>query len=260
MENHDYSQVYNAGSAPYETSIANKCGLATNYHAIAHPSLPNYIALTSGGTQGISDDSDPSSHPLNVNSIFNQIWLKSHVLARSYEETMPSHCYVTSSSEYAVRHNPWAYYINAQRNQCVQGDLQIPTGATADIASGPLYNDVTKGALRRFSFYTPNLCDDMHDCSVATGDAYLSKVVPFVISGPDYQHARLAIVITYDENSGQSGNHVYTAVISPFTAAGRKVSTNFTHYSLLRTAEEILGVPRLGKAASASDMRSPFGW
>jgi phospholipase C len=126
-------------------------------------------------------------------------------------------------------------------------------------SSGAFHNDVAAGTLPPFGFVTPNLCNDMHDCSVATGDAYLANLVPTIIAGPDFQNGRLAIVITYDENGGASGNQVYTSVISPFTAPGTQSATNFTHYSLLRATEEILGVPLLGGASSATSMRAAFG-
>jgi phospholipase C len=254
MENHDYSSIIGSSNAPYENQIANQCGLASNYHAISHPSLPNYIALTSGGTQGITDDSGPSAHPLDVNSIYHQAYPS----AKGYAESMPANCNLSDSGEYAVRHAPWAYYINGtvgnQRSECQAND--VPLGTTA---SGALHNDVVNGTLPKFSFVTPNLCNDMHDCSVATGDAWLANFVPFVLAGSDYTSGHLAVVITFDENGGSSGNQVYTAVISPFTAPGTVSSTNYTHYSLLRTTEEILGVPLLGSAASANSMRSPFG-
>ena len=246
MENHDYSSIVGSSAAPYENQIANACGLATNYHATTHPSLPNYIAMTSGSTQGITDDNPPSSHPLNVPSIFGQL-----SSVKSYEESMPSNCLLTSSGTYAVKHNPEAYYTPV-RTQCLANN--VPMGSTA---SGNLHNDLAAG-LPRFSFLTPNLCNDMHDCSIATGDAWLQSWVPQLIAGPDYRAGRLAIVITFDENSGTSGNQVYTAVISPFTTPGTRSATNFTHYSLLRTAEEILNVPLLGSAAGASSMRSAF--
>jgi phosphatidylinositol-3-phosphatase len=246
MENHDYSAIVGSSAAPYENQIANACGLATNYHAITHPSLPNYIAMTSGSTQGITDDNPPSSHPLNVSSIFGQL-----SSVKSYEESMPSNCQLTNSGLYAVKHNPEAYYTPV-RTRC--GADNVPMGTPT---SGNLRNDIAAG-LPRFSFLTPNLCDDMHDCSVATGDAWLQSWVPQLIAGPDYQAGRLAIVITFDENGGTSGNQVYTAVISPFTTPGTRSATSFTHYSLLRTAEEILGVPLLGGAAGASSMRSAF--
>ena len=73
MENKPYGDVAGSSAAPYENRLAHACGLATNYHAVAHPSLPNYIAATSGGTQGIGDDGPPSAHPLGVASIYGQL-------------------------------------------------------------------------------------------------------------------------------------------------------------------------------------------
>lgn len=254
MENKDYSSIVGNSGAAYENKIARECGLAANYHAVSHPSLPNYVALTSGSTQGISDDDDPSSHPLDVPSIYHQLYPS----AKAYDESMPSNCDLSGADKYAVRHNPWTYYVNgsvgSQRSECRARD--VPLGTTS---SGALHNDVTKGALARFSFVTPNLCNDMHDCSVSTGDAWLRGFVPFVLSGSDYRSGDLAVVITFDESGGGGGNKVYTAVISPYTVPGTVSSTDYTHYSLLRTTEEILGVRLLGQAASAASMRHAFG-
>src|SRR5579863_8508543 len=92
LENQGYS-VVGSPSAPYFNGLINRCALATNDFAISHPSLPNYIALTSGSTQGIADDGEPSTHPLAVPSIFSQLgsnW-------RGLIESMPGHCnHVTS--------------------------------------------------------------------------------------------------------------------------------------------------------------------
>ncbi len=109
MENKDYSSVVGSGSAPYINRLAHGYGVATDYSAISHPSLPNYIALTSGSDQGISDDSDPSSHRLNVPSIFSQL---PGGASRSLEQGMRSNCAKGDSGEYAVRHNPETYYTN----------------------------------------------------------------------------------------------------------------------------------------------------
>ncbi|HEV8104493.1 MAG TPA: hypothetical protein VGP69_12245, partial [Gaiellaceae bacterium] len=86
MENHSYGQIIGSHDAPYLNSLAHKCGLAANFSAESHPSLPNYVAMTSGSTQGISDDGDPSEHQLSVQSIFSQLgggW-------RALDESMPS--------------------------------------------------------------------------------------------------------------------------------------------------------------------------
>ena len=239
FENHSYSQVIGSASAPYINTIAHECGLATNYFAITHPSLPNYIALTSGSTQGITDDNLPSSHPLAAASIFSQAgtgW-------RSLEESMPSNCDLTNSGEYAARHNPAVYYTGI-RTACAS--LDVPLASTPDVSA-------------RFTFVTPNLCDDMHDCSVATGDSWLSTFLPKILGSSAYKAGGTAVFITWDEDNGSSGNHVATLAISPYTPAGASDGASLNHYSLLRTTEDMLGLGCLANACSASDFRAAFG-
>ena len=238
MENHSYSQIIDSPSAPYINQVAGECGLATNYSAISHPSLPNYIALTSGSTQGITDDNPPSSHPLNVPSIFSQLdpgnW-------RSLEESMPSSCDQSDSGEYAVRHNPAAYFVNL--SDC--NTLDVPLSSPPNLSA-------------KFTFVTPNLIDDMHDGTVQQGDTWLSTFLPSVLSSPQYQAGKTAVFITWDEDSGNSGNHVATIAIAPSVTPGAQSGSSFTHYSLLRTTEEQLGLGLIGNAASATSMRGAF--
>jgi phosphatidylinositol-3-phosphatase len=241
MENKSYSQVIGSSSAPYENGLANQCGLATNYFAITHPSLPNYIAMTSGSPQGITDDNAPSSHPLSVASIFSQLPGGG---SGSLEESMPSNCALSSSGQYAVKHNPQTYYTNV-RTDC--GVTNVPLGTTSNIS-------------RRFTFLTPNMCDDTHDCSIATGDNWLKGFIPKLTSSLEYQSGSTAIFLTWDEDDFTTVNQIPLIVISPSTAAGTKSGTKFNHYSLLRTTEEMLGLNSfLGGASSAASMRSAFG-
>jgi phosphatidylinositol-3-phosphatase len=240
MENHSYSQIIGSPSAPYINQLAGQCGSASNFTAESHPSLPNYIAMTSGSTQGITDDNPPALHPLSVASIFSQAGTGGW---RSLEESMPSNCDLTDSGQYAVRHNPATYYTNI-RTDCATQD--VPLGATPDLSA-------------RFTFVTPNLCDDMHDCTVQTGDTWLQGFLPKVFSSAEYQAGRTAVFLTWDEDDGKSGNHIATLVIAPSVAPGTTSSTAFTHYSMLRTTEELLGLsPFLGNAATATSMRSAF--
>jgi len=240
MENQDYGSIIGSSSAPYINSLANTYGLATDYAAISHPSLPNYIALTSGSTQGITDDSDPSSHPLNVPSIFSELAAGA---SRSLEQDMTSNCLMGSAGEYAVRHNPEAYYTNLG-SDC--GTYDVPLGPVPDLSA-------------RFTFVTPNLINDMHDGTIADGDRFLQTFVPALTATPQYQNGSTAIFITWDEGAGSGGNQVPCIVISPYTH-GVKDPTPYTHYSLLRTTEELLGLPLLGNAASATSMRGRFGF
>ncbi|MGZ4283289.1 MAG: alkaline phosphatase family protein [Solirubrobacteraceae bacterium] len=240
MENHGYGSIIGSSQAPYINQLANTYGLATNYFALSHPSLPNYIGLTSGGTQGISDDNDPSSHPLSVPSIFSQL---PGGMSRSLQESMPSNCLKTDSGQYLARHNPMAYYTNLGTD-CSNYD--VPFGSSPDLSAA-------------FTFVTPNAIDDMHDGTIAQGDLFLSKYVPALMATPQYQAGNTAIFIVWDEDEDTGGNNqVPLIVVSPSTNAV-KISTSYNHYSLLRTTEDLLGLPALGGAASASPMESAFG-
>src|SRR6202008_155475 len=130
--------------------------------------LPNYLAATSGSDWGIGDDNPPSSHPLARTSIFGQL-AAAGTRWRSYAESMPSNCDLSSSGRYAVKHNPAAYYTGL-RTQCGRRDL--PMGTTS---SGSFTSDLGRNRLPAFSFVTPDLCHDMHDCPVATGDRWLQR-------------------------------------------------------------------------------------
>jgi phospholipase C len=247
------STVVGSRSAPYLTSVAAACGLATNYAAITHPSLPNYIAATSGDTQGITDDSPPSSHSPTGPSLYSQL-TAAGLTWRDYEESAPGNCPSANSGSYAVRHDPAAYYADI-RADCARWD--VPLGSTS---SGNLLSDLQNGSLPSFAFITPNVCNDMHDCPIVAGDAWLQTWLPKLVASPSYQAGKTAIIITFDENDGSPGNLVATVVVSPSTPSGTQSAAPFTHYSLLRTAEELLGISTyLGQAASATSMRAAFG-
>ena len=239
MENKLYSNIIGSSSAPYENSLAQQCGLATNYYGVTHPSLPNYIALAAGTTAGITDDKSPAYHRLTNPSIFSQVGSSSW---RSYQESMPFNCDLSNSGSYAVKHNPAAYFTNI-RTACGQNDVPLPS---------------TPSFSRKYTFVTPNLCHDMHDCSVSTGDAWLKSFVPKILASTEYRNGNLVLFLTFDESNSSSSNHVATIVVGPTVPAGTRVSTSFNHYSLLRTAESILGVPCLSNACNASSMRSGF--
>jgi len=257
MENHSYNTIIGSSQAPYINSVASECGLATNYHNISHPSLPNYMAGTSGlAYKGIAKfDSDCNPVPgcvTSAKSIFGQgeTW-------KAYEETMPSNCDKSNSGNYAVRHDPPPYYTS------------LKGCATKDVPFTQLATDLAAGKLPAFSFITPNLIDDMHNGTVADGDNWLSANLPTILNSPEYTSGSTAVFITWDEGEGGTSNkcatnttdvgcHVATLVISPSTPAGTQSATLFNHYSLLGTAEQLLGLPMLGKAASATTMTAAF--
>jgi phosphatidylinositol-3-phosphatase len=255
MENKSYSRIIGSSSAPYTNQLAQHCGVATNYTAITHPSLPNYLAATSGDFWGIKDDKAPSSHPLAVSSIYSQVKAMGKTW-REYEESAPSNCPLSSSGQYAVKHDPAPYYTGI-RADCANWD--VPMGSTT---AGNLRDDLSANTLPDFAFLTPNLCNDTHDCSISTGDDWLKGWFQVLLTSTAYKSGTTAIFLTYDEDDGSASNRIVTIVVSPYTPAGTTSATAFNHYSLLKTTEELLGLG--GFLAHAGDgrtnsMRSAFG-
>lgn len=239
MENKSYSDVMRSPSAPYLRALGAACGVATRFRGETHPSLPNYLAMTSGSTHGVRDDGPPSQHPLRGPSIFSQLgsdW-------RALQESMPRACYRGNTLRYAVKHNPAAYFRNLARS-CASRDVALR--GTPDLSA-------------HFTFITPNRCHDTHDCGIGTGDRFLARLVSRIVATSEYRAGRTALFVTYDEDDGSSGNHIPTIVVSPQTRAGTRSAARFNHYSLLRTTEEMLGLGRLGAAAHARSMRHAFG-
>lgn len=252
MENKGSASIVGSRSAPYINTLAAECGLATGYHAVTHPSLPNYLAATGGSTAGVHSDCSPGDCPVRGRSIFQQLQDAGQSW-RSYEESMPSNCAQSSTGDYATKHNPAAYYT-AIRERCRQWD--VPSGSPQ---TGPLATALRDGALPAFSFVTPNICHDMHDCSVSTGDHWLQEWIPLITGTPDYRSGRTVVFVTWDEAEGGSdSNQVACLVLAVSVPVGLRVGNDFSHYSLLRTTEELLSLPLLGKAASAASMRAAF--
>ena len=257
MENHSYGKIIGSAKAPYINSVADECGLATNYHNISHPSLPNYVSATSGlSYSGINQfDSDCNPAPAcstSAPSIFGQgeTW-------RAYEESMRPNCASADSGEYAVRHNPPPYFTTI--SGCSKDDVRYTQ----------LSSDLAAGTLPAFSFVTPNLIDDMHDGTVADGDTWLSKNLPAIFASSEYRAGSVALFVTWDEGEGGTSNkcatnttdvgcHVATLVVSPSTASGTRSGKLFNHWSLLATAEKLLKLPELGRATSSANMLKAF--
>jgi len=235
---------------PYTNSMALRYGYASSYTAVMHPSLPNYLAIAGGSTFGVTDDQAPASHPLDGQSVFGQA-LAAGKTAAVYADGMPGNCAPTSGgTSYAVKHNPWAYFASAtERAGC----------ASFDVPESRLQTDVTNGTLPNVGMVIPNLCNDAHDCSLGTADAWFQSRMEAIMAGPDWQSGHLAVVLTADEDEGLSGNTVLTVVIHP-SQNGHVVSAPLTHYSLTRLYEQVIGTTEyLNNAAAAPDMAAAFG-
>lgn len=245
VENHSLEQM--RSRMPYTASLAQRFGYASDYVAIRHPSLPNYIAITSGNTHGISDDAAPAVHPLDGESVFGQA-LRSGRTATVYADGMTGTCAtVDGGDRYAVKHNPWAYYVS-ERHDCQAHDRPVTALSSA----------VRDGRLPNAGMVVPNLCHDAHDCDLAVADDWIRTRLEEVLAGPDWRSGHLAVVITADEDDRNSDNRVLTVVVHP-SQRGHLVTDRLDHYSLSGLYSAVLNAPGLGQAAAAPSMAKAFG-
>lgn len=254
-ENRTYQEIVGSRDTPYLTSLSRTYGSATNMQAgypAGCPSLAAYILLTSGTTAGICDDKGPRHHPLAVPNIFAQLDA-AHRPWRNYAESLPHPCATGNSIDgvFLVRHTAVPYYVSEHRT-CRIGQVSI----------GALASDAAAGRLPDYALVVPNACHDMHGATpcptglVRSGDRWLGTWLPRVLDAPDYRAGHLVVIITWDEGSSRS-NHIPTLVISPSTA---HVTSDraFDHCSTLRTTEDLLGLPPLGCAATATPLTTTF--
>jgi acid phosphatase len=231
---------------PYTFSLARRFGYASSYYAITHPSLPNYIAIASGQTYGISDDDPPSAHPLRGDTVFGQALAQGRT-AGVYADGMATTCATQSQGTYAVKHNPWAYFVD-ERSSCRAHDVPI----------GRLWDDVRRGDLPDVGMVVPDICHDAHDCGLSVADAWVRTLMSRIFDGPDWKSGHLAVVVTADEDDGSAGNRVLTVVIHP-SQRHHVVSERLDHYALTRLYEDVAGAPYLHHARTAASMAEAFG-
>jgi phosphatidylinositol-3-phosphatase len=236
MENHAYTQIIGSSSAPYINSLKSGGAILTSSYAITHPSQPNYFALFSGATQGITDDGCYTPGFSSAPNLASELTAAGKSWG-SYNETLPSQGSTTcSSGKYARKHNPWFGFSN------------VPTSTAKTFAQFP--TDYT--TLPKVSFVTPNLCSDMHDCSVSTGDTWLKNNLGAYATWAKTHNS--VLIVTFDEDNSLSGNKIATVLSGQPVKAGSTSSTKYNHYNVLRTIEDMYGTSHAGNAASASDI------
>ena len=251
MENHEYGSIVGSSHAPYINALIRHYGLATNYTAVAHPSEPNYLALWGGSTFGVHDDAIHNIAGRNLSDQLGAHRRTWHV----YAQDLPKVCSTVASAsggvdlvgaagEYVRKHEPAISFtdISHYPTRCSRITRLSTFSPTA----------------ANFELIVPNMINDMHDGSIAQGDAFLKAFVPRIKNSTAFQNSLL--VITWDEGSTSlgGGGKVATIVISPRTTAGKRSAIAHNHYSLLRTIEDAWGLGCLNKTCTANDMREFF--
>ncbi|MEU6345189.1 alkaline phosphatase family protein [Streptomyces sp. NPDC046977] len=238
MENHAYNQVIGSSSAPYINNTLKAGGASlTQSYGVTHPSQPNYMQIFSGGNQGVTDDGCYTPGFSKAANLASELIAAGKSWA-SYNETLPSQGSTTcSSGDYARKHNPWFAFSN------------VPTSTAKTFTQFP--TDFT--TLPKVSFVTPNLCSDMHDCSVSTGDTWVKNKLGAYATWAKTHNS--VLVVTFDEDNRLAGNRIPTVLYGQPVRAGSTSATTYNHYNMLRTLEDLAGLTtHAGNAASASDI------
>jgi acid phosphatase len=244
LENH--SRVKALDGMPRLRAQGQRYAIASNSYAVTHPSLPNYLAITGGSTFGVQDDKPPSRHAIRGTSVFRQV-LASGGTARTYAEGMSKNCQANKRDPYAVKHNPWAYFVD-ERSDCQKFD--VPAGTPL---MGALETDVRTGRLPTFGLLVPDLCNDAHNCPLTTADGWLDQWLQVIESGSDFTSGKLLVVITFDEDDRHSGNNILTVFLHP-RLHGTTIRERFDQYAVSGLISRMVGAPPLHRAASATDL------
>jgi acid phosphatase len=253
-ENANYADVVGSPSMPYLNGLATQYGLAANYFANGHPSIPNYFELTTGQTLTLIDALTPHSFPVSEDNVIREL-IAAGKTWKSYAEDLPAVGYTGGDSgNYVVRHNPLAYMTDVQNDPAQTKNLVPFSQFAADLPTANLPD---------YSFIVPNLCNDAHNCPLATADNWLKTNLDPVIRSAVFQKDGLLVIVfdeadTLDFTAG--GGHVAAVIVSPLAKRGYKSIAFYQHQSALRLMLEGLGVTRLpGDAATAPAMWEFFG-
>ena len=258
FENKEFGTVIGNTDMPNFNKLANDYTLLTQFYAVRHPSLPNYLAMIGGDTFGITSDcntcfvSAPSLPDLIETS--GRTW-------KTYQEDMPEPCFLGDRGSYVQKHNPFLYFdaIRLNASRCNQSVVPLTS----------LQTDIDAGSLPNFMFITPNECNDAHSCPVSVTDQWLGNTLTQLTAALDKQGPNYLIVLTWDEGQGNhsccglpssAGGRIAVVFISPLVKNNFQDTTPYTHYSLLKTISSAWGLPYLGHASGDNNALIVAPW
>ena len=252
-ENHGDDEVIGNSAAPYLNSLATQYALATNYVALAHPSLPNYLALVGGSTFGVETDCTPDQCPIHARSLADNLEAAGRSW-KAYMESMPAPCTAHDSGQYVVRHVPFIYFDGIRSDPARCASHIVPSSQlSADLGAA--------ASTPAFVWLMPNLCNDMHNCPVSAGDDWLKANLPLIFKSPAWTSQNSVLFIAWDEdenNDNSESNQVPMLVLGSSVKPGYRSNAAYNHYSLLRTVELAWGLPTLSSEDAQAAPMSDF--
>lgn len=258
FENKEFGTVIGNSDMPNFNKLANDYTLLTQFYAVRHPSLPNYLAMIGGDTFGITTDcnscfvSAPSLPDLIEAS--GRTW-------KAYQEDMPEPCFVGDTARYVQKHDPFIYFDSIRLNPARCNRSVVPLTS--------LQSDIHAGTLPNFIFITPNECNDAHSCPLTTADQWLGSTLTQLTPALDKLGPNYLIVLTWDEGQGKhsccglppsAGGRIAVVLMSALVKNNFQDDTPYTHYSLLKTISSAWGLPYLGHAADDNNALIVAPW
>lgn len=258
FENKEFGSVIGNPQMPIYNRLASEYTLLTQYYAIRHPSLPNYIALIGGDTFGI--DSNCSECFIAAPSLPDLIEASGRTW-KTYQEDMPEPCFLGSTHLYAQKHNPFVYFdpIRLNPERCARSVVPLTA----------LQADITANSLPNFMFIKPNICNDSHDCPLDVSDAWLTNLLGLLIPALDATGRTYFVAMLFEEGQGEhtccglpepGGGRVPVVIYSPQVKNGFEDPTPYTHYSLLKTISQAWGLQYIGHAAEEDHVLIVAPW
>ena len=241
FENHEASEIGGNPDAPTFNALARRYATLTSYDAVAHPSLPNYLALVSGSTEGITSDCTEcivqGPNLADTLAAAGKTW-------KTYAEDLPYPGFTGGlAGRYAKKHDPFLYFRDVADSRALRNRV---------VPFTQLARDLARRRLPDFSLVIPNLCNDMHDCSVATGDAWLKAHVAPLLRSPELRGG--VVFVVFDEGTSDTGGggRIEALVLGPTVRRGSRFTKPTNHYGLLRTIEDAWKLPRLGHSRTGT--------
>lgn len=259
FENKGFEMVIGNPLMPTFNELAQESTLLTEYYAIRHPSLPNYLALIGGDTFGI--DTDCIDCFIDAPSLAGLIE-ESGRTWKTYQEDMPEACFVGDQGQYAQKHNPFMYFdeVRLNHSRCEQSVVPL----------AELSKDIDASALPNFLFISPNLCNDSHDCSLDVADTWLANLMATLTPALDQTGEPYLLVVMFEEAKRPDdllgkvfevgGGRVPVILYSPLVKAGFEDPTHYNHYSLLKTISAAWELSDLGHAADHDNILITAPW
>lgn len=236
-ENHAYTQIIGSASAPYINGLLGQGALLTNAFAVTHPSQPNYLALFSGSTQGVTTDATPTTLPFSTANLGAQLIAAGKTFA-GYSEGLPSVGFTGDSSGgtngYQRKHNPW---VNWQQTAAGQPNT-MPASVNQPFTAFP----TDYSTLPTVSFVIPTQINDMHNGTIAQGDAWLAANLDGYVQWAKTHNS--LFVMLFDEDDSGAGNHIAEILVGQPVVPGATSGQSVTHYTTLATLQDMYGLSR----------------